>query len=426
MPNTRIKCAKALQTVLEDKVFFAALKNDFTAQELPLANMLILSALRYWVALNKILQTFLQKKIPHKHRAAQYLLLLAIAELLLMETASYAVINETVANVRQVSDKFLSGLANAVLRKIIADKTMWQKKMAELNILPHSFTEILAGYTPEQQAKIAAAVVQIPPLDLTVRNDAKLWAEKLNAEILPNATLRLHHTVKVKQLAGYDEGAWWVQDVAAALPVLALGDVNGLKIADLCAAPGGKTAQLAAAGAKVTAVDISAMRLEKLQQNMQRLGFDNVSVFAGDALDFLHNTTEQFDVLLLDAPCSATGTFRRHPEVLHIKNNADVTEQRELQEKLLHASAEKLKVGGILLYSVCSISRIEGEGQIQKFLKVQPNFSLIPIKTEDISRNGQWAENIITSEGYIRTLPYMYFAKGGMDSFFIAKMQRII
>ena len=426
MPNTRIKCAKALQTVLEDKVFFAALKNDFTVQELPLANMLILSALRYWVGLNKILQTFLQKKIPHKHRAAQYLLLLAIAELLLMETAPYAVINETVANVRQVSDKFLSGLANAVLRKIIADKTMWQKKMAELNILPHSFTEILAGYTPEQQAKIAAAVAQIPPLDLTVKNDAKLWAEKLNAEILPNATLRLHHTVKVNQLAGYDEGAWWVQDVAAALPVLALGDVNGLKIADLCAAPGGKTAQLAAAGAKVTAVDISAMRLEKLQQNMQRLGFDNVSVFAGDALDFLHNTTEQYDVLLLDAPCSATGTFRRHPEVLHIKTTDDVAEQIKLQEQLLEACVTALKVGGILLYSVCSISRAEGEEQIKKFLNVQPNFSLIPIKTEDISRYGQWAENIITSEGYIRTLPYMYSAKGGMDSFFIAKMQRII
>lgn len=426
MPNTRIKCAKALQTVLEDKVFFAALKNDFTVQELPLANMLILSALRYWVGLNKILQTFLQKKIPHKHRAAQYLLLLAIAELLLMETAPYAVINETVANVRQVSDKFLSGLANAVLRKIIADKTMWQKKMAELNILPHSFTEILAGYTPEQQAKIAAAVAQIPPLDLTVKNDAKLWAEKLNAEILPNATLRLHHTVKVNQLAGYDEGAWWVQDVAAALPVLALGDVNGLKIADLCAAPGGKTAQLAAAGAEVTAVDISAMRLEKLQQNMQRLGFDNVSVFAGDALDFLHNTTEQYDVLLLDAPCSATGTFRRHPEILHIKTTDDVAEQIKLQEQLLEACVTALKVGGILLYSVCSISRAEGEEQIKKFLNVQPNFSLIPIKTEDISRYGQWAENIITSEGYIRTLPYMYSAKGGMDSFFIAKMQRII
>ena len=426
MPNTRIKCAKALQTVLEDKVFFAALKNDFTVPEIPLANMLILSALRYWVGLNKILQTFLQKKIPHKHRAAQYLLLLAIAELLLMETVPYAVINETVANVRQVSDKFLSGLANAVLRKIIADKTMWQKKMAELNILPHSFTEILAGYTPEQQAKIAAAVAQIPPLDLTVKNDAKLWAEKLNAEILPNATLRLHHTVKVNQLAGYDEGAWWVQDVAAALPVLALGDVNGLKIADLCAAPGGKTAQLAAAGAEVTAVDISAMRLEKLQQNMQRLGFDNVSVFAGDALDFLHNTTEQYDVLLLDAPCSATGTFRRHPEVLHIKTTDDVAEQIKLQEQLLEACVTALKVGGILLYSVCSISRAEGEEQIKKFLNVLPNFSLIPIKTEDISRYGQWAENIITSEGYIRTLPYMYSAKGGMDSFFIAKMQRII
>lgn len=426
MPNLRIKCAKALQTILEEKVFFTALKNDFTAAELPFANMLILSTLRYWVGLNKILQTFIKKKIPHKHRLAQYLLLAAIAELLLLETASYAVINENVANVRQVSDKFLGGLANAVLRKIAAAKVIWQQKLFEWNILPETFGEILAGYTPEQKAKIAATITQIPPLDLTVKKDAEQWAENLNAEILPNGTLRLADYVKVNQLAGYDEGAWWVQDVAASLPVLAMGDVQGLKVADLCAAPGGKTAQLAAVGANVTAVDISAERMDKLAQNMQRLGFNNVQTKVVDALDFLQNTNEQFDALLLDAPCSATGTLRRHPEVLHIKTTDDVAQQAALQEQLLTACARALKIDGILLYSVCSVAKAEGEQQVQKFLAKHKNFRLLPIDIKDISRYGQWAENILTPEGYIRTLPYVYSVQGGMDSFFIAKMQRII
>lgn len=426
MPNLRIKCAQAVQTVLENKVFFAELKNNFSAAELPFANMLILSTLRYRVGLEKILNSFLQKKIPHKHRQAQYLLLLAIAELLLMETVSHAVINETVANVRRVSDKFLGGLANAILRKIADARKKWRQKLLQINLLPEPFVEVLEGYTSEQIAKIAACIGQIPPLDLTVKNDVVAWAERLKAKVLPNGTLRLDDAPKIKQLSGYDEGAWWVQDAAASLPVLAMGDVKGMQVADLCAAPGGKTAQLAAAGAIVTAIDISSERMGKLAQNMQRLSLSNVQTKVADALDFLHLTAMQFDAILLDAPCSATGTLRRHPEVLHVKTANDVAQQAVLQEKLLAACEQALKVGGILLYSVCSIAQIEGEKQIQKFLATHKNFRLLPINIMDISRYGQWAENILTSEGCIRTLPYVYFQNGGMDSFFIAKMQRII
>lgn len=426
MPNLRTKCAQAVQTVLENKVFFAELKNDFAAADLPFANMLILSTLRYWVGLEKILNSFLKKKIPHKHRQAQYLLLLAIAELLLMETASHAVINETVANVRRVSDKFLGGLANAILRQIADARESWRQKLLQMNLLPKSFVEILAGYAPEQIAKITQCVGAIPPLDLTVKNDVLAWAAKLKAKVLPNGTLRLNDAAKIKQLPGYDEGAWWIQDVAASLPVLAMGDVKGLQVADLCAAPGGKTAQLAAAGAEVTAVDISPERMEKLAQNMQRLGFLGVQTKVADALDFLQHTSRQFDAILLDAPCSATGTFRRHPEVLHIKTANDVAQQAIPQEQLLVACEQALKVGGILLYSVCSIAQTEGEQQIQKFLAKNKNFRLVPIDIKDISHYGGWAENILTPEGYIRTLPYVCFQDGGMDSFFIAKMQRII
>ncbi|MBR1904389.1 MAG: methyltransferase domain-containing protein, partial [Alphaproteobacteria bacterium] len=300
MENIRIKCAETVQNILENKVFFAELKNQFSEKDLPFANMLILTSLRYWCALNEILRCFIKKKIPNKHRKAQYVLLLAIAELLEMETAPYAVINETVKNVRAVSDKFLSGMANAVLRKIAADKALWQQKMAQVNPLPDAFLQILNGYDNEQIEKIAQSVFELPKLDLTAKDNPRLWAEKLGAELLPNGSLRLNGAAKITALEGYAQGAWWVQDAAAALPVLCMGDVKGKKVVDLCAAPGGKTAQLVTRGAEVTALDISALRLEKLRQNMKRIGFDKVQTICADAQEFLQQTPDEaFDAVLL-------------------------------------------------------------------------------------------------------------------------------
>lgn len=422
MDNIRIKCAETVQNILENKVFFAELKNQFSEKDLPFANMLILTSLRYWCALNEILRCFIKKKIPNKHRKAQYVLLLAIAELLEMETAPYAVINETVKNVRAVSDKFLSGMTNAVLRKIAEDKALWQQKMTQINPLPDAFLQILNGYDNEQIEKIAQSVFELPKLDLTAKENPRLWAEKLGAELLPNGSLRLSDTAKITALEGYAQGAWWVQDAAAALPVLCMGDVKGKKVVDLCAAPGGKTAQLMARGAEVTALDISASRLEKLRQNMKRIGFDKVQTICADAQEFLQQTPDEaFDAVLLDAPCSATGTFRRHPEVIHIKTIEDVAQQALIQEKLLNGCAKIVKKGGIILYSVCSIAKAEGEMQIQKFLKNHQHFKITPIADTDIAGFGNWGNALTVVDGEIRTMPYWQ-----TDAFFICKLQRII
>lgn len=427
MQNLRIKAAQILQSVLEEKIFFGELKKQLSEKDLPFANMLMLTTLRRYEALQVVLASFLSKKIPNKHRFANYLLILAIAELLFMQTAPYAVINETVANIRKTTDKFLGGLANAVLRKVLAQKNDLLQKIENHNLIPQSFLPILQGYDNNEIKQIAQSIVTQPPLDLTVRQNPEEWAQKLQGTLLPNGSIRLFNNPKVQDLIGYNDGAWWVQDVAASLPVQILGtDLSGKKVLDLCAAPGGKTAQLAARGADVQAIDISAERLQTLRQNMQRLKFSKIKTQAIDALDFLQTTSEKFDIILLDAPCSATGTFRRHPEVLYLKTAADVEEQAKLQKKLLNAAVNVLKKDGVLVYSVCSISKIEGEYQITEFLQNQAQMKLEKIEKTDISSYGKWNEVLITAEGTIRTLPNYFAAEKGMDSFFICKMKRII
>ena len=425
MPNVRVDAAHILQAVLEDKVFFGELKKQIPEKDLPFLNMLILTALRRFVPLNAILAQFIRKKIAHKNRVAQYLLVLATVEILYMKTAPYAVINETVSGIRRSTDKFLANMANAVLRQIAAQKDDLRQKIDTISPLPATFIDILDGYTPKEIAQIAQSVYQVPPLDITVKENPSVAAEKYGARILPNGTLRLPENTKVAALPDFEKSAW-VQDVAAAFPVQFLGDVKNLSVVDLCAAPGGKTAQLAAAGAHVKAIDISATRLQTLQENMSRLNLKNVEILNADALQFLQTTDEQFDVILLDAPCSATGTFRRHPEVLHIKTADDVAAQVLLQRQLLDACSRVLRVGGILMYSVCSISKKEGEEQIASFLQNNKNFKIVPLAMSALETCGKWQQNMITPTGTLRSLPFYERQKGGMDSFFICKMQRII
>lgn len=426
MTNQRINCAKIIQTILEDKVFFAELKKQISEKDLPFCNMLILTSLRQWCGLNTVLSHFLQKKIPNKHRIAQYLLLAAIAEILFMETAPYAVINETVANIKKTCDKFLGGMANAILRKIVDQKEYLLTEIQTISPLPQSFMPILDGYSAKEIKAVAESIQQVPPTDITVKANPAEWQNKLNGSLLPNGSIRLQNIKKIHELPEYNDGQWWVQDVAASLPVMTMGDIKCLKVVDLCAAPGGKTAQLAARGAKVTAVDISETRLKVLRQNLQRLGFDDICTICDDALHFMQITDEKFDAVLLDAPCSATGTFRRHPEVLHIKTVEDVKKQVQIQQQLLALCKNILRPNGVLLYSVCSISKSEGEEQIATFLRQNPNFKIIPITFKEISDFGSWSDALILPDGTIRTLPSYEYKQNGMDSFFICKMQRII
>ncbi len=426
MPDIRVECAKITQKIMEEKIFFGELKKKLSEKDLAFANMLILTSLRYWTALDKILKKFVTKKIPNKHRLAEYLLKLAIAEILFMNTAQYAVINQSVQSIKRSCDRFLGGLANAVLRKVVSQKEQILKEVEQISLIPESFLPLLEGYSPTEIKQISDSIKNPAPLDITVKSNPEEWRAKFGADLLANGTLRIYDAVKVHNLPEYNSGEWWIQDVAASLPVVVAGDIKGKKVIDLCAAPGGKTAQLALKGADVTALDISETRLQTLKQNMQRLGFDNVKTAVADATEFVKNNNPIYDLVLLDAPCSASGTFRRHPEVLHIKDINDVNEQKALQKKILSGCANILKKDGILIYSVCSICRAEGEDQIAEFLREHTEFKRIKISEEEISAYGKWDDEIINENGEIRTMPYHLKSQKGMDSFFICKMKRII
>ncbi len=245
-----------------------------------------------------------------------------------------------------------------------------------------------------------------------MKADEAEWAARLGGEVLPSGTVPLSHKGRVEEIEGYAEGAWWVQDAAATLPALLLGDVQGVHVADLCAAPGGKTAELAARGAHVTAVDVSASRLRRLKENLDRLGLEAKIVQANAAK---WSPPEPFDAVLLDAPCSATGTIRRNPDIPYLKTQDDIEALAATQGRLLDHALNLLKPGGRLVYSTCSLEAEEGEAQIERLLKARPDVALLPVRRQEA---GVPAE-CVTPIGMLRTLP---FHCGGMDGFFAARL----
>lgn len=421
MPIRR-QSVETLQKILEEKTFFSSLKSELNEKDLPFANMLILTVLRRLRAIEQILQKFISHKIPDKVKVIHYVLLCGAAEILYMETPDYAVINEYVEIAKKSADKFAAGMVNAVLRKIAADK---ENLGAESKISPltSNFRQILKGYSRDDVAKIEKMLSTEPPLDLTIKNQPREWAEKLNGVLMANGTVRIiEPKVKIPLLPGYAEGQWWVQDLAASLPVKLLGDISGKKVLDLCAAPGGKTAQLLAAGAMVNAVDVDEERLKRLRQNITRLGLEkNLKVCQSEGVEYLQKIDEYFDIIVIDAPCSATGTFRRHPEVVHIKSPQDVKRQIGIQRKMLKTAAVKLKKSGILLYCTCSIAQDEGMRQVEWFLQNMPEFELFPFEINCLNPYaGQKLPTKILAGGVLRTMPFDMNHWGGMDAFFAA------
>jgi 16S rRNA (cytosine967-C5)-methyltransferase len=261
------------------------------------------------------------------------------------------------------------------------------------------------------------ALAEPPALDLVISDPAMTaeWAEKLEGQSLAPGHIRLARGVAVESLPGFAEGAWWVQDLAASLPVRLLGQGNHREALDLCAAPGGKTMQLASQGWDVTALDKSAKRMERLSANLERTGFSAKSNI-GDLLSW--EPGKQFDAVLLDAPCTATGTFRRHPDVLHRIGPRQIAELAELQAEMLDRAASWVKPGGMLVYATCSLEPEEGEAQADGFLERHGDFAKAPIDP------GLLPSGIDPADGYVRTLPGMLAEQGGLDGFFIACLQR--
>lgn len=381
-------------------------------------HLLVATVLRRVGQLDECIKACLDK--PHELKArAQDLLRLGAAQLLFLQTPPHAAVDTIVtlagANAQTAAYK---GLINAVLRRLARDgaEMISKQDVVKLNIGSWLWLSWRQTYGVAVARQIAMACLGEALVDLSVKEDAQVWAEKLEARLLPTGSLRLTSPAPVTTLPGFTEGAWWVQDAAAALPVLLFGDVKGKTAIDLCAAPGGKTAQLLARGAKVVAVDRASKRLVRLKENLKRLQFE-AEVVCSDAAEYAPQ--KKAEIILLDAPCSATGTIRRHPDVMRLKWPEDVTRLAALQSKLLdQVFTHILAPGGTLVYSVCSLQPEEAEGQIDALLKRNPKVKRVPIKAEEIGGCAAF----LTPDGDVRCLPSQWEEFGGIDGFYAARL----
>ncbi|HEX4892658.1 MAG TPA: transcription antitermination factor NusB [Hyphomicrobiaceae bacterium] len=388
------------------------------------ARLIALTVLRRRGSLQKLLDRFLQRPLPEAAARATAILLAGAAQILFIKTPAHAAINLAVEQCRRDRQAHrFAGLTNAVLRRVSSEGPPLLPGLdaASLDVPGWLMDRWRNRYGQETARAIALASLEEPPLDLSVKSDAAGWAERLGGALLPTGSVRLTDAGRIEDLPGYAGGAWWVQDAAAALPIRLLGAVTGKDVADLCAAPGGKSAALAAAGARVTAVDVSPERLKLVRENLDRLDLAaSTEIIAADIETWEPHRT--FDRVLLDAPCSATGTIRRHPDILHLKQKDELTRLVGLQGRLLARAARLTKPGGLLIYCTCSLEPEECEDQVREFLAAHPEFSRVPILPGESAIEPAW----VTRDGDLRTLPCHApgSAAGGMDGFFAARLRR--
>jgi 16S rRNA (cytosine967-C5)-methyltransferase len=392
------------------------------ARDRALSRAIAGSTLRRLGSLRHVIAKFLRKPLDPRG-ALESILLTGAAQILLMDVPDHAAVGLSVdqANHDRAARPF-APLVNAVLRNITRERDELAGMMnePERDVPAWLAERRIKAWGAETAKAIATAERDEPALDISVKSDAAGWAEKLGGQVLPTGTIRLIPDGPVPELPGFNDGEWWVQDAAAALPAKLLKAMPGQRIADLCAAPGGKTAQLAATGADVTAVDRSGPRLRRLAENLKRLGLTAETVTA-DATSFV---AEPFDAILLDAPCSATGTIRRHPDVAWLKGPEDIERLAALQLRLLDAAADLVKPGGLLVYSTCSLEPEEGEAQIVSLLERRPDLERDRVTAEELG--GETA--FLTALGEVRTLP-CHLSRGekrlsGLDGFYAVRLRR--
>ncbi|HEY8564098.1 MAG TPA: 16S rRNA (cytosine(967)-C(5))-methyltransferase RsmB [Beijerinckiaceae bacterium] len=406
-----------------DEIFDAlAAEAGLEARDSGLARAIAVVTFRRWGTIRRALEERLERGLPREERLV-HLLAIGAAQVLFLDVPDHAAVDLSVRLAQsERTNRAHAGLVNAVLRRFIRER---DAILAASDPLADDAPAWLAArwraaYGEETAQVIATAHRDAASVDLTVRADPEAWAARLNGLLLPTGSLRLLDRTPVRELPGYEEGAWWVQDAAAALPARLLDVRPGERVVDLCAAPGGKTAQLAAAGAQVLAVDRSAKRLERLSANMARLGLA-VETRAVDAQTL---DAEPFDAVLLDAPCTATGTLRRHPDVAWTKAAEDVGRLADLQARLLDKAASLVRPGGRLVYCTCSLEPEEGGEQVSAFLARHPGFERRPIEAGEI---GDLAE-AVTAAGDLRTLPSHLGSldpgRRGFDGFYAARLVR--
>lgn len=395
------------------------------ARDRALVRAILVTALRFRCTIDKLIADRLDRPLPANAHALKHVLHIGAAQILFLDVPDSAAVNLAVAHAK--SDPRTSrfgALVNAVLRGVARRKDRrLQPTLDKLIDAPDWFSRRLSEVYGHRQARAIFEAHRLEaPVDFTVKSDPDHWAGKLAGRVLPTGSVRVGRpAAAIADLPGYEQGAWWVQDTAASLPARLFGPVEGLHIADLCAAPGGKTAQLAHAGAKVTAFDISANRLKRLEANLSRLGLEAEIV----NIDLLKEKTDRrFDAVLLDAPCSSTGTVRRHPDIPWVKSPEDIDKLAGVQRRLLERAVELVRPAGRLVFSNCSLDPREGEDLFDRFLREMPMVEADPIRPGEVSGADDW----ITAQGSLRTTPAGLQLEtpdiSGLDGFFAARMRR--
>ena len=386
------------------------------------ARLLLLTTLRRLGQIDAFLAGLMDHPLPPRRGPVQDLLRLGVCQLAFLETPAHAAVASTVALAGGQRLRPYRGLVNAVLRRAARERdAIADLDAPRLNTPDWLWQSWCDSYGEARCRAIAETHLGEAPLDLSLVSNAPdgaaELAARLDARCLPGGTLRRRGAGNVTALAGYEEGAWWVQDAAAALPVRLLGPLAGKRVLEIGAAPGGKTAQLAAAGARVTALDRSAARIARIRENLARLRLE-AEIVEADALDWC--PLAPADAVLLDAPCTATGTIRRHPDIPHLRGPADVARLAETQGRLLACAAAMVAPGGLLVYASCSLQPEECARQVEAFLAATPGFVRLPLHAGALPD----LDEAVTAAGDLRTLPCHWAADGGMDGFYAARLRR--
>lgn len=370
------------------------------AEDKKLAYHMAKTCLRYKGAFDRLLASLLREALAKSRLDIQCSLYLACTQILVLRTPDHAAVHTSVEIAKSCFPK-MAGLVNAVAKKIIKQRDSAILK-AEYAVPLFLWDNWVNAYGEETAGAIAQAHWQEPPLDIT----SPLAIEA--GQLMPGGTIRLPKGIDFSELPAQS----WAQDLAASLPVKLLGDIKNKTVLDACAAPGGKTMQLAQAGAKVTALDISAKRLERLQENLERTSL-SAEIVCADLRKWKPATL--YDIIVLDAPCTATGTIRRHPEIMHQRSPEDITKLSHIQQELIAQCLDWLKPEGILLYITCSLQPEEGEQQMHPYAN-----AILPFAATTAGIPDAW----ITPQGYLRSLPCYLAEQGGMDGFFAAMLKK--
>ncbi len=409
-----------LRRPLDDAIEESRAMQELAGRDRAFARLLVATVLRRLGQIDVLINECLKSPLAPRAAAVHDILRLGVAQLLFLRTPPHAAVATSVdlADVRGFASH--KGLVNAVLRRLCIEgrERAENQDAARLNTPDWLWQSWSNAYGKETAKAIALAHLKEAPLDLTLRDNAEEWCRKLQATLLPTGSLRRSAGGAIAALPGYAEGAWWVQDAAASLPARLFGDLNGREVIDLCAAPGGKTAQLALAGGRVTAIDRSPRRLERLVANLERLGLP-IAPLAVDALAW--RPSAAVDAVLLDAPCTTTGAIRRHPDVPHLKLPDDVARLSVVQENLLRAALEMLRPGGTLVYCTCSLEPEEGGERIAALLRNGAAAARRPIAPGEFGIPPEW----VTPEGDLRTLPCHLSEYDGLDGFYGARLVKL-